>query len=509
MKKIIKLILIIVALLAIILMVNEDIASRKNADMDYIYAELDGEIINIFKNSSDEYYLFLPSYSNVEDVEYSEGAKDIDINILKSANLDTVFINTKSNSLEKVYADKEYEETGSIRVFSKDGERIYEGGLSKISGRGNYSWTNWEKKPFSISLARETDDLLNLPGGGSFALIANASDATFLRNDIARKLEVVSEIDYAHEGRYVDLFINGDYMGNYYLMDTIDIGEKRINVTNLELILKNIYKKSNLDAYTIIEEEDLKATDLPMEPVDLSGGYLIEREFEGRYKLELPITPSGFVTKNKEHFFIRSPKYSSYREVKYLKDLLDQVENAIYSDNDQYKEYIDTDSFAKRYLIEEVTKNYDAGVSSAFFFKDTDTVDSKLKMAPGWDYDMSLGNYLDWMEYYGKDATGLTLLSIASSHSDWWKSLYEKEDFQNTVSKIYEDKISNRLDTLVKKEIDEYRDFLSYSATMDSVRWHDMYEEKGYDPTDTKEYEKLKEFISIRKEFLDSLWITE
>lgn len=509
MKKIVKIIILIGAIVLIVLMVNQDIKTRSNSDMDYVYVRLGEETINIFKTSSDEYYLFLPGYANEEDIVYSEAAKKLNINVLKSSNLDTIFISTSTNTLDNIYANKEYSETGKISVFSKDGNAEYEGGLKSVKGRGNYSWNNWDKKPFSISLSKENDSILGLPGGGSFALIANASDATFLRNEIARRLEVKAEISFSHTGKFVDLYINGDYMGNYYLMDTVDIGEERINVTNLDGMQKSIYKKSNPDAYDVVQRDDLKAVNLPLEPSLYSGGYLIEREFEGRYKLELDATPSGFVTKKGEYFFVRSPKYCSVKETEYLKDFIDKTEEAIYRDSDEYKNYIDMESFARRYLVEEVMKNYDAGVSSAYFYKDTDSIDGHLKAATGWDYDMSLGNYLDWMEYYNEDPTGLTLLSVADSHSEWWKILYNKKDFQNKVKEIYKNDISDFYLSLADEEIDNYHAYLRDSSLMDSVRWKDMYEEKGYSPDDENEFEKLKQFIRIRKDYLDSVWITE
>ena len=43
-----------------------------------------------------------------------------------------------------------------------------------------------------------------------------------------------------------------------------------------------------------------------------------------------------------------------------------------------YQDYIDVDSFVKKYLTEEVSKNYDAGVSSSYFFKDSDLNGGKL-----------------------------------------------------------------------------------------------------------------------------------
>ena len=508
-KRLIKTVIILAAILTVGLMVTDDINSRGESELDYVYVRADNEIINIFKSSDALYYLFLPSYIDEDDAEYSNAAKDLNINVLKSESLDTVFINTQSGSLDDIYADKEYSETAKIRIYSPIGELLYDGGIKSFKGRGNYSWNNWDKKPFSLTLSKDGDRLLDLGSGGKYALIANASDATFLRNEIGRSLDVAAGVEFSHTGRFVDLYINGDYMGNYYLADTPDIGSDRIDVTDAQTEIKKIYQNTNMDSLEYVITDNYKGIAASVNPDEMTGGYLLEREFEGRYKLEYDRTPSSLITRKGESFFVRSPKYCSTEQMEYLSNYMNTIESAIYDDSDEYTGLLDIESFAKRYLVEEVMKNYDAGVSSAYFYKDSDEVDSRLKAAPGWDYDMSLGNYLDWMEYYNEGASQLTYLAVASSHSDWWKELYSHDDFEAMVKKYYADCVSEYLNTLTESKIDEYQKKLSSSAAMDAIRWKDMYDSNGYNPTDKAEFDKLKDFILARHDYLDSVWITE
>ena len=60
---------------------------------------------------------------------------------------------------------------------------------------------------------------------------------------------------------------------------------------------------------------------------------------------------------------------------------------------------------------------------------------------------------------------------------------------------------------LVDSGIDEYRQMLSASAKMDSIRWADMYSEWGYSPDDPAEYQELKDFISQRVSFISGEWL--
>lgn len=101
---------------------------------------------------------------------------------------------------------------------------------------------------------------------------------------------------------------------------------------------------------------------------------------------------------------MKSPEYASEAQVKYISGYWQEMEDALYSEtgyNDldkHYTDYIDIVSWAKQYLIQEWTSNWDAGLTSNYFYKD---VDGKLFAGPVWDFDSALGNY------EGRDGTNL------------------------------------------------------------------------------------------------------
>lgn len=47
-----------------------------------------------------------------------------------------------------------------------------------------------------------------------------------------------------------------------------------------------------------------------------------------------------------------------------------------------YSECIDITSFVQKYLVEEISKNYDGGVTSSFFYKPQGNVSSKIFAGP-------------------------------------------------------------------------------------------------------------------------------
>lgn len=491
-------ILICFSLVAFIAM--KDIRSKGMDPTDFMYARFEKFKINVFE-SKGEYYFFLPSFLNKEDLKLSHEAKKYEISYLKSENISSVFITTRSKSLDAVLSDKDYKEAGKITVFDKDGNVDTSVGLEFIKGRGNYSWNNWDKKPFKIKLEKELS-VLGLGNGKDYAFISNASDATLIRNAIARDLEEAVEMPFAGEGRFVDLYINGDYMGNYYLCPSIEVGPDRVDITDIDIVQDKILSKLNGQALSPYETPSLKGWNTPDGTKDISGGYLVEREFVDRYELEYQYFKNGFITGSGEHFIVVSPQYCSKNEIEYIADFFEQAEKEILG-QETLGNIVDIDSFAKRYLVEELTKNYDGGVSSCYYYKDSDSVDGKLYAGPGWDFDMSLGNYLEWMEYYNEDATGITRLYLSEHSSVYYIELAKNEAFLTVVKEYYWDKALPFMEYLIADGIDAYEKELAASAKMDSIRWKDMYEENGYFSGDPKEYEELKSFIRQRLEFLN------
>lgn len=476
---------------------------------ELFYVSIDGTRINTIQGA-DSQYLLLPKFvKNRNDINSQVLESEKNLKVMYSSEIPSIFITTKSGNLESIYADKDYHESGDIKIINSDGTEEYSDGIKYIKGRGNYSWDNWAKKPFAICLKKETS-ILGLGKGTKYALIANASDPTLIRNDIARDLEVAVGLDYSHTGQFVDLYINGDYMGNYYLIDTIEISEERIDITNLEEATTKELRGTSPSAFPVYETPLIKGWNLPELVDDNTGGYLIEREFEGRYKVDYQNNPSCFTTDYDEHFLVKSPQYCSKKQINYLCSFITNLEGAIRTTDGinpvtglSYLDYIDIYSMAQKYLVEEYTKNYDSGVSSSYFYKDIDSIDSKLHAAPGWDYDMSLGNYLDWMDFKESGAVGFIHDTDNEDASVWWEDLFDKPEFADEVLDLY----SNNLRTYVMNQelrrIDMLANKLSASAQMDYIRWKEMYDDLGYIPGDEKGYNELKKFMRDRIKFLD------
>lgn len=507
---------------------------------------LEDEIINAWKGE-DIYYLFLPSYAKLDEVKLLSYATEFEIEkpqaivmrggtlsglpfeevlscktaatkeefsfcLMKSDNLPTVYLETDSGTLDAIWADKNVEENGKMQILDVDGKLLYKGGLKGVKCRGNYSFAHFQKKSMTITLKEEIS-LLGLGSGDKYVLVANASDPTLIRNEIARKMEEALEAEYTNNGKFVDLYANGNYLGTYYLCETIEIGTGRIQITDMEASMERLYQKANYTSLENYETEDKKAKKMEVNPSDITGGYLLEREYEKRYTEEYAFNPSSFRTQRGEYFVVKSPKYCSDEQIDYIKDYVDKAEAAMLAKDGihpqtgvAYDMYIDVDSFVKKYLVDEVTKNYDGGISSSYFYKDSDLLDGRLKAAPIWDCDMSMGSYLDWMAYFCEEPTGLTKLSLHNESSFWYKTLYEKNEVYDKICTYYKEKVVPYLDTLLGEKIEGYKKELESSAAMNDIRWKvDLDNNLQYTNRDAA-FDSLKEYIAARKEFLDDTW---
>jgi len=239
----------------------------------------------------------------------------------------------------------------------------------------------------------------------------------------------------------------------------------------------------------------------------------MEREYEQRFWLEYEEIGSSFVTAQKEHFVMKDPKYCSVEQIEYIYQYVNDAEKALMSEEGihpengkSYEEYLDVDSFVKKYLVEEVTKNYDAGVSSSYYYKDSDRNGGKLFAGPGWDYDMSLGNYVEWMEEFSGDPTGISKLAYHTYASPWHAKLYEKEEYYEKVKEYYREYVSPFLEEFLTVGIWEYQSELAASARMNQVRWEEELKENVYYENRAETFFDLKEFVTKRKMYLDEAW---
>lgn len=457
--------------------------------------------------------------------------KEYPLEIMASKNIPAVFIDMENEKQEALYQTPYAEQVGAdVLVVKADGSVETEGSMEGFRVRGNTS-ADWIKKPYQITMSQATD-FCGMGSALKWNLLSNWSDKTLLRNTIAYEMAKEAQIPYSPESCPVDLYINGEYQGNYQLCEKIEIGTNRVDIVNLEdytayeptaeeldVAARKELAKEDPAAAGIVELENgvsYRGYKTQLATEDISGGYLLEIERPSR----IYESPSFFVTAKGQPVTVKRPKYADESQVVYIAGVWQSFEDALYAEDGKnpgaglhYTEYINQESFVKKYLVEEIVRNYDASSTSQYFYKDIDSNDGRICAGPVWDYDMSLGNpkmnpttnqnYISSVSPYGLFA------ALPMDEFTLWYHLYEKEDFRQEVVRSYEQDFLPYLHMLNDGKVDKMAEQIMASALMDGVRWGNGSNQSSSERVESyrKHVNTLKEFIRTREHYLTGFWI--
>ena len=227
----------------------------------------------------------------------------------------------------------------------------------KIRLRGNSTFS-MPKKSYKIKF-NDKREMFTDYKEKDWVLLANYADQSLIRNYLANQLAEGLDMPFVPISVFVDVYINGEYMGNYMLTDQVEVTNDRVNV-----------------------EEGSS---------ELNTGYLLE--WDNRlYDDTIDHSGTNYFFIRGIPFVIKSPNWEdpeySINQLYYIEDYMLTVYLTLQNQED-YSEIIDEKSFIDWYIVNEVFQNVDAGFSSIYLYKEKDGI---LKMGPVWDFDLALGN---------------------------------------------------------------------------------------------------------------------
>lgn len=272
----------------------------------------------------------------------------------------------------------------------------------QIKGRGNYTWTDCDKKSFRLKLD-EKRPLLGMKSNRHWVLKAGALNWLGHIED-ALPFEIGRRMGMAWNPciRPVEVILNGQYIGLYFLYEKIRVETDRVN---------------------IIEQKDNET-----DPQMITGGWLSEID---NYKEPGNIT---FTEGNGKPFWVtpQSPEVMSIEQREYITNFLLEANDAIYvTDKDStttWERYIDIDSLAIYYIVQEAVDNLEAFSGSCYMHKQRGD-STKLIFGPLWDCDHSfyrLGHGQDFDKYIYEDIP-------SNWHSRWIGEIAKFPHFQERV----------------------------------------------------------------------------
>ena len=460
--------------------------------------------------------------------------KSITLHVLVgSPNLPAVYVTTESGKLDRIESLKVNREKGYLVFVGPDGEIQYDGELDHFKMRGNAS-TLFPKKGYLFKLKTGTN-LMGMGKAKKWVLTSNYRDKTHLRNRIIFDLADAIGLQYTPERCAAELYINHEYRGLYLFSEKVEIDDDRVDIPNLEKATEQLNDKP-LSSYKVVGKKKttkgyFKAYDIPNNPADITGGYLMEYEaFPDRYRNQ----STAYTTKRNKVLQMKEPEYASREQMEFITALMQAFENAVYSADGRdpetgkhYTELADVDSLALKYMIEEFSENYDGNTSSQYFYKPADSVSEKFFAGPAWDYDSSFGTHAARYNY--KDVLNPACLWIAEKDRDtaWYPAVWKQADFREKVASLWNERMKQCVEVLLgirsNKDVpgaenlmtvDQYAETIRASVVMDRIRWPRMnspsassYSWTGASFDDNLTY--LKDFMEKRYEFLNQTWKSE
>lgn len=377
--------------------------------------------------------------------------------IAASGTLPVLYIDTENHEpivSKEVYLNATYRldpmGTEGVEALGSEGNPL----PMQIRGRGHSSWRA-QKKPYKIKFAKKTA-IMGMPKNKHWALLKPTENTV-----AGLQLGKLMGMAWTPSFRPVEVVLNGDYIGLYFLTETIRIDENRINIH---------------------EQKDRETN-----PDLIKGGWLVEVD---NYHDECQIT---IPENNRWNLTLRyhSPEDLSDAQMRWLTDEFKAINAAIYSSDKtstEWEKYIDVESMARFFILQEVMDNPDGFHGSFYLHKDL-ADNAKWIAGPIWD-----------LVCYNREKTDYTFrMKVHYGFTPHWiGEIIQYDSFCKAVKSVWKEVYPERLYE-VYRHIDETVLPLDKAWKNDCERWNE-------DPSQTARLRanRIKTALRRNMEWFDS-----
>ncbi len=423
---------------------------------------------------------------------------------LKSEKVAAVYVETESGGVEAIHASKEAKEQARLTVKDTQGQISYDNQIEYVKTRGNSTFIAYDKKAYQLKLYNEAS-ILGMDKAKKWLLLANYVDNTLLRNQLVYGfVEEYADMLQSIKGVYTDLYINGEYAGNYYLCEKVEVEENRLDITDLDELNEALNTEEALkngEQY-ISEDGNIRAVKGMKSPDNITGGYLVEIIPVTKYE----VARSAFRTNGGKYFEIVSPENATIEEAEYICNLFNEIEGAISQENGinpytnkHFTEYIDVETWGNKYLIEEFFHNPDAPGASYFFYKEAN--DPLIYAGPMWDYDRALGSWaVGGYSYYVDLPQGLGYYGVYA------QELMQQDIFSDYVKEQFKEMICPYVENQLKMDIARWQEEIEGSAELNKIRWPGT---RGYYASPEADRDYIVYFLEERLNYFKEVWLQD
>lgn len=341
-----------------------------------------------------------------------------------------------------------------------------------IKGRGNYTWNNYAKKSFRIKLY-DKHPLMGMHSNRHFCLLAHADDfLAYLKNTMGFELSRRVGLGYTPAQEPVEVVLNGQYIGLYFLTEKIRVGKHRVN----------------------IEEQMDGETD----PHRITGGWLLE-------------TPNGhddntlwFLEQPDNDIWLavnpQSPEILSEQQTTYIWNYVQRTNEAIYIEDKtstEWEKYIDIDTLAMYYIIGEIMDDLEHFSGSCYLYKHRGD-STKLIFGPVWDF----GNaFQRWAIYHDTQFNKFIFEEPTPFTSHWIEEILKFPHFQQVLRDHWQSFYQQGFNGL---DMDQYMDVfvnkIRSAFDCELQRWPNYYNNIDHQKME------FSNFIHRKIDWLDTQW---
>lgn len=306
----------------------------------------------------------------------------------------------------------------------------------EIKARGNYTRKAFAKKPFKLKLGAK-QSLLGMSKSKHYAILAHADDNYgYLRNFTGFNLGRRIGLPWTPWQQPVEVVINGDYRGLYFLTESIRIEKDRVNITELD---------DNVET-----------------PELISGGYIVELDNydeDNQIRMDEKSCVSGHIIDKLRITWDTPEEYSAIQK-QFITDQFSAMNNAIGNNSDDLWKYMDLDDAARYYIVKEIISDVEAYHGSTYLFRDHGE-GMKWHFSPLWDCGNGFNGSSNQF-FYDNDPYGNT----------WIPSMRNNQTFNNKVFETWKWFMQKKFPGLYE-DIDNYVNHISEAAKYDRARWKD------------------------------------
>ena len=420
-----------------------------------------------FTNKTEAVPAYIPCDSGIPSLEISFATYDTATNGF-----------TGKLTLGKVNENKEAKWPSNTVVLDNCTGEVVTDTKTEIKGRGNTSW-EWPKKSYQIKFDKKTS-VLGMPGAKKWVLLADFDDHTMLRNktifDFSRSIGL-----YAPRLEPIEVFMDGEYRGMYWLTEKVEPGADRVNITNKG-------DTSTNPGGVLMEIDNAYGRAEPNYQVISKGGIVVMKE-------TVADDEGGTCTGNNTSIGCNA--------VRHAKTQIQTFENKLYSKAafSEIEALIDVNSFAKYYVLTELAMNPDSYVSSTFLYSNgcSGGVCDKLHAGPLWDMSASL-MISKKLQHFATDINhkftcSQTLDASWSDRIDWMCLLIKYPQFQDAVRDVVNSVEFSNAAASASNKIAENSSIISTAKTNDSLKHNYVLE-----PIDS-----FQNFINTRLAYLQKV----